>query len=127
MISSIIKLKFCNHFQAHPNQDRLLRQIIKHIIKIMRGISKKTLKLFIDQRLHKNGNIIIQIKKVITEHLLSFLNTFNKEKSQRTRKSRKMSGSKFLFKLRPNFNGTSKNFNETSIRPCPAPSQMLLN
>jgi hypothetical protein len=34
---------------------------------------------------------------------------------------------RYFVKFRPNFNGTSKNFQETLAKPCPAPSQLKLN
>lgn len=50
----------------------------------------------IDLRLHKNGDIIIQTKKVIMEHLLSFQNILSKDKNKKINQRRKKYGGIFF-------------------------------
>ncbi len=59
--------------------------------------------------------------------LLNFQNMLNKVKNQNNLIMLRKYGSNIFFQFRPNFNGTSKNFQETLAKPCPAPSQLKLN
>ena len=81
----------------------------------------------IAQKLHKSGNTTIQIKKATMEHSLNSLNILRRDRNKNNYQKNRKSGSNNFFINRPNYNGTSKNFNETAAKPCPPQSQMLLN
>jgi hypothetical protein len=57
-----------------------------------------------------NGNIIIPIKKAHMELSNNFLNISKKANNLRILTINKKYGSNYLFIFRPNFNGTSKNY-----------------
>lgn len=58
---------------------------------------------------------------------LLILNILIKDKNRKLLSSIKIYGCNNYLNHRHNFNGTSKGMGETLARPCPAPSQMLLN
>jgi hypothetical protein len=125
--SYFIKLKFLNHFQELQNQVKLLLLIIKLIKMEVNPINPKMRILNSVVPQIRNGNIITRIKKDIMALLLNFQNMLNKVKNQNNLIMLRKYGSNIFFQFRPNFNGTSKNFQETLAKPCPAPSQLKLN
>lgn len=127
MKNLIIKLRYKNLLLVHQNQDRLLHQVTKLIITRVILTNKRMRTHFIVQKPHKSGNTTIQTKKVTMVHLQIFPNILSRDKSKNRNLSNKKSGSNIFLIIRPNYNGTSKNFNETAAKPCPPPSQMLLN
>ena len=63
------------------------------------------------QKQYKNGDTTIQTKEASMEHLQSFQSTFKKAKDKKISQIIKKFGGNLFFYFRPNFNGTSKNFN----------------
>ena len=57
-----------------------------------------------------NGIIIILIKREHMEHFNNFLNILNKGNNQKILINNKKYGSNYFILFRPNFNGTSKNY-----------------
>ncbi len=106
-----IRLKFINHLQELRSPDKLLLLIMPLIIKIINPIKTKMKISCTEAKLIKNGVTIIQTKKDSMEHLLHFQNMSKKVSYLNKKQFTKAFGSNlFIYYLRPNFNGTSKNF-----------------
>ncbi len=122
-----IRRRYWNRLKALLLQGTLSLLITRYFQQKMNLINKRRKMNNFEDFPTKSGTLITQIRKATMVLSPNFPITSNRAKRSKTRSLMKRFGSKTFFNCRHNFNGTSKGYGQTLAKPCPAPSQMLLN